>query len=163
MTQAAVRVRVQQAPFDLAEETHRMSAGRSDIGALASFVGLVRDHNQVGDQEGAVMTLTLEHYPGMTEKVLEKLAAEAAERWVLQAVSIIHRVGELAPGDPIVLVLVASAHRHDAFEACQYLMDILKTEAPFWKKERLPNGVERWVDARETDAQAAARWEHDPH
>jgi len=151
-------IRVQTGSFDLSEEMARMTAGDVGIGAVASFVGLVRGDNTVGDQSAEVAAMTLEHYPGMTEKALDRIVDAAAERWELQAVTVIHRVGELQLGDPIVLVLTASAHRQAAFEACEYLMDILKTEAPFWKKERLPDGSERWVDARETDSEAAARW-----
>lgn len=151
-------IRVQTGSFDLSEEMARMTAGDVGIGAVASFVGLVRGDNTVGDQSAEVAAMTLEHYPGMTEKALDRIVDAAAERWELQAVTVIHRVGELQLGDPIVLVLTASAHRQAAFEACEYLMDILKTEAPFWKKERLPDGSERWVDARETDSEAATRW-----
>lgn len=157
-----IHISVQTKAFDLADEMRQLCAGDVSIGAVASFVGLVRDHNRVGDRPDCVATLTLEHYPGMTEKSLQQIADHAAQRWALQAVRVVHRVGELHPGDPIVLVLTASAHRGDAFEACQYIMDILKTEAPFWKKETLPDGTQRWVDARDSDASAAARWEqHD--
>lgn len=152
------RIAVQETPFDAATEQARLCAGDPGIGAVASFVGLVRGHNRVEGQEAEVSTLTLEHYPGMTEKALGRIVDAAAERWSLQAVTVIHRVGELCLGEPIVLVLSASAHRQAAFESCQFIMDILKTEAPFWKKERLPDGSERWVDAREYDGQAAARW-----
>ncbi len=155
------RIAVQTAPFDLAEETARLSAGDVTIGAVASFVGLVRGHNRVGEGDADIATLTLEHYPGMTEKALHRIVDAAAERWPLQGVTVIHRVGELRLGEPIVLVLTASAHRQAAFESCQFIMDILKTEAPFWKKERLPDGSERWVDARESDSEAAARWLRD--
>jgi molybdopterin synthase catalytic subunit len=156
-----IHISVQQEAFELDAEMRRLSEGGAGIGAVASFVGLVRDNNQVGEQASGVSTLTLEHYPGMTEKALQRIAEQAQQRWQLQAVSIIHRVGPLHPGDPIVLVLTASAHRHDAFDACQYVMDILKTEAPFWKKESLPDGSERWVDSRQSDDEAAARWEDD--
>ncbi|BAN68295.1 molybdopterin synthase catalytic subunit MoaE [endosymbiont of unidentified scaly snail isolate Monju] len=155
------RIAVQTEPFDLAEETARLSAGDATIGAVASFVGLVRGHNRVGEDAADITTLILEHYPGMTEKALSRIVDAAAERWPLQAVTVIHRVGELRLGEPIVLVLTASAHRQAAFESCQFIMDILKTEAPFWKKERLPDGRERWVDARESDSEAAARWLRD--
>ncbi len=151
-------IRVQTEPFDVGGETARLSAGDHSIGAVASFVGLVRAHNRVGDEHAEIATMTLEHYPGMTEKALDRIVDVAAERWSLQAVTVIHRVGELHLGEPIVLVLTASAHRQAAFESCQFIMDILKTEAPFWKKERLPDGSERWVDARESDGKAAARW-----
>ena len=156
-----IRVQVQQAAFDLNEEMARLCAGDAGIGAVASFVGLVRDINRVGRQASAVSSMTLEHYPGMTEKALERIAEKAARRWQLQAVTVIHRVGELYPTDPIVLVICASPHRHDAFDACQYVMDKLKTEAPFWKKETLPDGKQRWVDSRESDSRAASRWEDD--
>jgi molybdopterin synthase catalytic subunit len=156
-----IRISVQQQVFDLSTEMARLTEGDAGIGAVASFVGLVRDNNQVGEQAGGVSSMTLEHYPGMTEKALARIAEQAVKRWQLQAVSIIHRVGELHPADPIVLVLTASPHRHDAFDACQYVMDILKTEAPFWKKETLPDGSERWVDSRQSDSDAAGRWEDD--
>ncbi len=153
-----VRISVQTAPFDLAEEMSRLTGGDVGIGGVASFVGLVRARNRVGEREAEISTLTLEHYPGMTEKALGRIVDTARERWPLQGVTVIHRVGELQLGDPIVLVLTASAHRQAAFESCEFIMDILKTEAPFWKKERLPDGSERWVDARESDGAAAARW-----
>jgi molybdopterin synthase catalytic subunit len=149
-----VTIRVQTENFDLAAEVAALGAGNPAIGAVASFVGLVRDNN-----DGAgVRTLTLEHYPGMTEKALAAIVAEAETRWPLLGVTVIHRVGELAPTDPIVLVAVAAGHRGEAFAACEFIMDYLKTRAPFWKKEATPGG-ERWVDARETDAGAAARWQ----
>ncbi len=154
------RIRVQHEPFDVAAETARLGAD-AEIGAIASFVGVVRGRNRVGEDEAEIHTLTLEHYPGMTEKALTRIVDAAGERWPLRAATVIHRVGELALGEPIVLVLAASAHRDAAFEACRYIMDILKTEAPFWKKERLPDGRERWVDARESDGAAAARWLRD--
>jgi len=156
-----IRIAVQKTVFDTGAEMQRISADNPGIGALASFVGLVRDTNRVGEQSDQVATLTLEHYPGMTEKSLQRIAEQASERWSLQAVTVIHRVGEMYPGEPIVLVLTASAHRQDAFDACQYIMDILKTEAPFWKKEVLPDGSHRWVDSRASDEKAAARWEDD--
>jgi molybdopterin synthase catalytic subunit len=148
-----MKVIVQTAAFDLGAEVNAMSQGRSDIGAIASFVGLARDHN---DGSG-VQAMTLEHYPGMTEKALAALVEEARSRWALLDVTVIHRVGRLLPGDPIVLVAVASSHRGDAFAACEFIMDYLKTRAPFWKKEETPAG-ERWVDARVSDDVAAARW-----
>lgn len=147
------RVRVQAEPFDAGHEIATLTAGRRDVGAVASFVGLVRDLN-----EGhAVSRMTLEHYPGMTEKALEEICREAAGRWDLLDLRVVHRVGPLEPGDAIVLVAVSSAHRGEAFAACEFLMDYLKTRAPFWKKEQIPNG-ERWVEAREADETAAARW-----
>lgn len=149
-----MRIRVQADPFDLGQEVDALRAGRLDVGAVASFVGYARDIN---DGSG-VTAMTLEHYPGMTEKALATLADEAATRWMLIDATIIHRVGRLLPGDPIVLVAVASRHRGDAFAACEYLMDALKTRAPFWKKEETPDG-ERWVEARVSDDVAAARWD----
>ena len=146
-------VRVQTGDFDLGAEVARLRAGRGRVGAVAAFVGTVRDLN-----DGAgVTTMTLEHYPGMTEKALESIVARARERWDLDDVLVVHRVGELRPLDQIVLVAVTSAHRGDAFAACEFVMDWLKTQAPFWKKEAGPQGA-RWVDARESDDAAAARW-----
>ena len=153
-----IHIAVQTEPFDSGAEIARLAASNHAIGGIASFIGVVRGHNRVAGQEAEISTLTLEHYPGMTEKALARIVDSARERWPLQGVTVIHRVGELQLGEPIVLVLTASAHRQAAFEACEYIMDILKTEAPFWKKERLPDGSERWVDARETDSEAAARW-----
>ena len=149
-----MQIRVQTTPFDLGQEVDALRAGRLDVGAVASFVGYARDIN---DGSG-VTAMTLEHYPGMTEKALATLVDEAAARWSLIDATIIHRVGRLLPGDPIVLVAVASRHRGDAFAACEYLMDALKTRAPFWKKEETPDG-ERWVEARVSDDVAAARWD----
>ncbi|KPF70433.1 molybdenum cofactor biosynthesis protein MoaE [beta proteobacterium AAP99] len=146
-------VRVQIEDFDLGVEVAAMRAGRTDIGGIASFIGTVRDLNE-GD---AVSTLTLEHYPGMTEGALQGIVEEAHRRFELLDARVIHRVGRLAPGDQIVLVITASGHRGEAFAACEFLMDYLKTRAPFWKKEVTPDG-ERWVDARERDDEAAARW-----
>ena len=147
-------VSVQEADFDVGAEIAALSAGRVDVGAVASFVGLVRDAN---DGSG-VSAMTLEHYPGMTERALEDIVAEAQARWTLQALRVIHRYGRLEPGDRIVFVGVASPHRGEAFAACEFVMDYLKTRAPFWKREETPEGA-RWVDARETDDAAAARWE----
>lgn len=146
-------ISVQQADFDVSAELAALRAGRADIGAIAAFVGLVRDIS--GGK--AVSAMTLEHYPGMTEKALADIVAEAERRWSLQAVRVIHRVGPLLPADQIVLVAVASAHRGEAFQACEFIMDYLKTRAPFWKKETTPQG-ERWVDARDSDDAAAERW-----
>ena len=148
-----MKILVQSEVFDAGREIAALTANRTDIGAVASFVGLARDFN---DGSG-VTAMTLEHYPGMTEKALAELADEAGARWPLLGATIIHRVGRLLPGDPIVLVAVASAHRGAAFAACEYLMDALKTRAPFWKKEATADG-ERWVEARESDDAAAARW-----
>ena len=147
------RVRVQTEDFDVGREVESLTQGRTDVGGLASFVGLVRATN-----EGhAIQGMTLEHYPGMTEKALDDICAQAHARWDLIDSLVIHRVGPLAPGDRIVLVAVASAHRGEAFEACEFIMDYLKTRAPFWKKEDTPQGG-RWVDARESDDVAAGRW-----
>ena len=157
-------VSVQEADFDAGAEIAALSAGREDVGAVASFVGLVRANKQaekVGAGDTApVQAMTLEHYPGMTEKALEAIAAEARGRWDIFGVRVIHRVGRLLPGDRIVLVAVASAHRGEAFAACEFIMDYLKTRAPFWKKEETAAGG-RWVDARESDDHAAGRWERD--
>jgi molybdopterin synthase catalytic subunit len=147
------QVRIQSEPFDLVAEQEDLLAGNARVGALVSFVGLMRDVNE-GDQ---VSRMRLEHYPGMTDKALEAIVAEANQRWHLEGVRIVHRVGELRPRDPIVLVLVASAHRGEAFRACEFLIDYLKTRAPFWKKEVTDQG-ERWVEARHSDDEAASRW-----
>ena len=146
-------VRIQTDDFDLSAEIAALRAGRAGVGAVVSFVGTVRDINQ----GTGVSSLTLEHYPGMTDKSLEDIVAQATSRWQLDQVLVIHRVGPLQPLDQIVLVAVTSAHRGEAFEACEFVMDWLKTRAPFWKKEATPQG-ERWVDARESDDAAAARW-----
>lgn len=148
------RVRVQQQTFDAGAEQRRLLEARTDIGAVVGFTGLVRDVNERPD----VQALSLEHYPGMTEAALEAIADEAESRWPLQAVRIIHRVGRLAPGDPIVLVVVASAHRRAAFEACDFIMDHLKTRAPFWKKEHTASG-DYWIAERDADHRDAKRWE----
>ena len=148
-----MRIRVQNEAFDLGAEVDALRAGRTDIGAVASFVGLARDMNA----GSGVAAMTLEHYPGMTEKALAKLVDEACARWTLLDVTVIHRVGRLLPGDPIVLVAVAGQHRGEAFAACEFIMDYLKTQAPFWKKEETADG-ERWVEARASDDAAAARW-----
>ena len=147
-------VRIQEEPFDagaLIAETHRANP---KVGAVATFIGLVRDVN-----EGShVAEMTLEHYPGMTERAIENICRDAAGRWEVLDARVVHRVGRLRPTDPIVIVVVASGHRRDAFEACEFIMDFLKTRAPFWKKERTGDG-ERWVAARASDDEAAARWE----
>ena len=148
-----MKIRVQSDAFDLGVEVDAMRQGRTDIGAIASFVGLARDLNE----GSGVAAMTLEHYPGMTEKALAALVDEAKRRWTLLDVTVIHRVGRLLPGDPIVLVAVAGSHRGEAFAACEFIMDFLKTQAPFWKKEETPQG-ERWVDARASDDAAAERW-----
>ena len=146
-------VRIQTEDFDLSTEIAALRAGRAGVGAVVSFIGTVRDINQ----GTGVSSLTLEHYPGMTEKSLQAIVAQAKSRWQLDEVLVIHRVGPMQPLDQIVLVAVTSAHRGEAFEACEFVMDWLKTRAPFWKKEATPQG-ERWVDARESDDTAAARW-----
>lgn len=146
-------VRVQAEPFDAGTEAAQLTSGRHDIGAVVTFTGLVRGT----DGDRALAAVTLEHYPGMTEAELERVEAEAQSRWPLAASLIVHRVGELRPGDPIVLVVTASAHRQAAFEAAEFLMDYLKTRAPFWKKETTAGG-QRWVQARGSDDDAAARW-----
>jgi len=140
-----VKISVQQHDFDIKAETKALY-GNTKVGAVASFVGLVRD-----------VPMTLEHYPGMTQNAIRKIVEEARSRWQVMDCTVIHRYGELQPGDQIVLVAVASAHRGDAFEACAFIMDYLKTQAPFWKKEHRPEGA-RWVEARDSDDQAAGRW-----
>ena len=144
-------IRVQQEDFDIGAEIARLKAGRTDIGAIVTLTGAVRD------QGGAVAEMTLEHYPGMTEAELQRLEAEACARWKLQASLIVHRTGALKPGDNIVLVVTASAHREAAFKAAEFLMDYLKTRAPFWKRESGPGG-DRWVEAAESDDASAAQW-----
>lgn len=146
-------VRVQTGDFDVGAEIARLRADDKSVGAIAAFIGTVRDIND----DATVSGLTLEHYPGMTEAALEAIVDEARRRFDIRDALIVHRVGALAPGDQIVLVVVTSAHRGMAFDACAFAMDILKTRAPFWKKERLPDG-ERWVEARASDDEAAQRW-----
>jgi molybdopterin synthase catalytic subunit len=150
------QIQVQQEPIQVAAEQDALWRGKPQVGALVTFVGLMRDIN--ADRE--VSAMTLEHYPGMTEKALEAIAAEAAERWDLLGLRIVHRVGLLTPQEPIVFVGVVSRHRTDAFRACEFLIDYLKTRAPFWKKETTPEG-EHWVEARATDDAAAERWAPD--
>ena len=147
-------VRIQTEDFDVGAEVNAMRLSNPNIGAVVSFVGQVRDLND-GDN---VASMTLEHYPGMTEKSLESIVEQAKNRWAIEDALVVHRVGELKPLDQIVLVLVASAHRKDAFAACEFMMDYLKTEAPFWKKEQTPSG-ERWVEAKDSDDQAKSRWQ----
>lgn len=147
-------IKIQQDDFDLTTEVANIRQGQKNIGAVVNFVGTVRDINE-GDE---VSILELEHYPGMTEKALEKIRLEAHERWELETSLIIHRVGKLYPTDQIVLVAVASKHRENAFYACHFIMDFLKTNAPFWKKETLPNGEQRWLDARVSDQDAEKKW-----
>ena len=146
-------VRVQTEDFDVSTEMARLREGNPKVGAVASFVGIVRDLND-GDE---VATLTLEHYPGMTEKSLEDIVNQAKQRWDIYDVLVVHRVGTLKPLEQIVLVIVTSAHRGESFKACEFLMDYLKTRAPFWKKEVTPEGS-RWVEARSSDDAAADRW-----
>jgi molybdopterin synthase catalytic subunit len=150
----SVAVRVQAEDFDVGAELSLLNEGRLEVGAVASFVGMVR-----GEQgSDGVAAMTLEHYPGMTERSIEAIIDEARQRWDLLGVTVIHRIGRLLPGDRIVLVGVAAAHRGEAFSACEFIMDYLKTRAPFWKREETPQGA-RWVDAREGDESAAARWQ----
>jgi molybdopterin synthase catalytic subunit len=150
-------VRIQTADFDVAHEIAVLRDGDRRVGAIAVFIGTVRDVND----DVSVATLTLEHYPGMTEKALGSIVVEAKSRWDILDALVIHRVGRLAPADQIVLVGVTSAHRGEAFAACEFIMDYLKTRAPFWKKEATPEG-DRWVDARASDDDAAARWNESP-
>jgi molybdopterin synthase catalytic subunit len=144
-------IRVQEAPFDLAVETAALSAGRVDVGGIASFLGLCR-------ADDGLAALVLEHYPGMTERALAAIVAEAEGRWPLTGCTVIHRVGRILPGEPIVLVLAASRHRTAALEACAFLIDWLKTGAPFWKREEFADGQSRWVEARASDDAATAKW-----
>lgn len=153
MSAAPFSVRVQQADFDLGAEIAALRSGDARIGAVVSFVGTVRDMN-----EGAsVAEMELEHYPGMTEQSLDAIVTQARARWPLAGACVIHRVGPLRPMEQIVLVAVAAAHRGEAFAACEFIIDYLKTDAPFWKKEQTPDGA-RWVDARVTDDAALAKW-----
>lgn len=147
-------VRIQTQDFDAGAEIAALRRGNPKIGAVASFIGVCRDAND-GD---AVTKMTLEHYSGMTEKALENIISEAKRRWDVMEVLVVHRVGELRPTDQIVLVVVTGAHRGEAFAACEFIMDYLKTRAPFWKKEETPQGA-RWVEARASDDEAAQRWE----
>ncbi len=147
-------VRVQEEDFDIAREAATLRAGDARVGAVAIFVGTVREHNEAC----SVSTMTLEHYPGMTEKALQAIVDEAKQRWDIIEALVIHRVGVLRPMDQIVLVAVTGAHRGEAFAACEFIMDYLKTRAPFWKKEATSEG-ERWVEARSSDDTAAERWD----
>jgi len=149
-----VPVRIQAEDFDLSAEISQLRASNAQVGAVASFIGIARDMNEGSD----VQMLTLEHYPGMTEKVLSGLIEQAKQRWDIFDALIIHRIGTLKPQDQIVLVAVTSRHREAAFSACECIMDFLKTKAPFWKKEQSSTGA-RWVDAKESDDQAAQRWQ----
>lgn len=150
-------VRVQKEDFDVGAEVVALTEGRTDVGGVATFLGLVRDIAGGDD----VKAMTLEHYPGMTEKMLAEIEAEARERWPLDDSLIIHRYGRLEPGDRIVLVVTASAHRQAALDSCTFLIDWLKTKAPFWKLEETAQG-EHWVEARDSDDEAAARWSDPP-
>lgn len=146
-------VRIQREDFDVAAEIARLTAGRADVGAVVTFSGLCRD------EAGALAALELEHYPGMAEAEITRIAAEAIGRWPLQGLTAIHRHGRIGPGENIVLVVAVSSHRQAAFEAANFLMDFLKSRAPFWKKEHRADGSEGgWVDAKEADEEAAARW-----
>ena len=146
-------VRVQKEDFDVGAEIAALRRADARVGAVASFVGVVRDMNE----GGTVEEMALEHYPGMTERSIEEIIAQARGRWKIYDALVVHRVGTLKPTDQIVLVVVTSAHRADAFAACEFIMDYLKTRAPFWKKEKTPSGA-RWVDARVSDDIAAERW-----
>jgi molybdopterin synthase catalytic subunit len=152
---STARVSIQTADFDLSTEVARLRAGDHAVGAVVSFIGTVRDRN--GGAAGEVSALELEHYPGMTEASIEAMIDQAFQRFDIRSAKVLHRVGLLQPLDQIVLVLVASAHRGEAFQACEFLMDYLKTQAPFWKKETTPDGA-RWVDARVSDDAALQRW-----
>jgi molybdopterin synthase catalytic subunit len=147
------RVLVQDAPFDIAAETAALTAGRTDVGGVGSFIGVCR-------ADDGLEALVLEHYPGMTERAIGRIAEQAEARWPLTGCTVIHRVGRILPGEGIVLVLTASAHRAAALEACAFLIDWLKTQAPFWKREEFATGAHRWVAARDEDDAATARWEH---
>lgn len=149
-------IRVQEENFDIGAEIEQLRSGRTDVGAIVSFTGTVRD---LGGND-TIADMTLEHYPGMTEKALEALEADARARWPLQDSLVVHRYGTLMPGENIVLVITLSAHRQAAFEAAAFMMDDLKTRAPFWKKETTPDGT-RWVESRKSDEAAAARWKSD--
>lgn len=151
---AEMAVQIQAEVFDVTRETEALRAGNPRIGAVASFIGYVRDIH--GEQP--VTALALEHYPGMAEKEIGRIVEEAKSRWPLEAVRVVHRVGELKPGDPIVYVGVASQHRGDAFAACEFIMDFLKTCAPFWKKQQHPDGSSEWLDARESDQARLLQW-----
>ncbi len=152
-----MKISVQLGDFDAGREIAAVRAGNPKVGAVASFIGVVRDLNEGDAGMTAVASMTLEHYPGMTEKALRKIVDEAKGRWQVLDCTVIHRYGTLKPTDQIVFVAVASAHRGDAFAACEFIMDFLKTQAPFWKKEETPDGG-RWVEAKGADDQSADRW-----
>lgn len=147
-------VRVQNEDFDIAREIAALRSQSHAIGAIASFIGLMRDFNDGAD----VLAMSLEHYPGMTERALERIIDDAKRRWPVNDIVIVHRIGIFKPGDQIVLVIVSAAHRGSAFSACEFIMDYLKTQAPFWKKEITPDG-ERWVESRASDLHASSRWD----
>jgi molybdopterin synthase catalytic subunit len=151
------RVRIQHEDFDAGREIAALRESDAAVGAVAAFIGTVRDRS-TGAGPADTVRLELEHYPGMTERAIESMIDAAQQRFEIRAARVIHRVGALAPQDQIVLVVVTSAHRGDAFSACQFLMDYLKTQAPFWKKEHRPDGSAEWVDARVTDDAALERW-----
>jgi molybdopterin synthase catalytic subunit len=151
-----VHIKVQTEDFDVGAEIAALVSGRTDIGGIGCFIGTVRDNTHGRDD--AVVGMTLEHYPGMTERAIGGIVEQAAERWPLLGCTIIHRIGSLRPGDNIVLVIAASAHRQAALDATAFLIDWLKTQAPFWKREDFPQGEGAWVDARDEDDAAAARW-----
>lgn len=151
-------IRVQEADFDVGVEVKQVHQGNYGVGAVCSFVGLVRDFQESAEEGRDINSLTLEHYPQMTEKKLTEIAEEAKKRWSLEAITIIHRYGRLELGDQIVLVIAASAHRQASFEACHFMMDYLKTQAPFWKLEENTDGEGQWVDAREEDQDAHDKW-----
>lgn len=153
MTAAQPVIRVQAEDFDVAAESARLTEGRADVGAVVTFTGLCRDEG------GTLAALELEHYPGMAEAEISRIAKQAAARWPLTGLTVIHRHGRIAPGENIVLVVAASAHRQAAFEAASFLMDFLKTRAPFWKKEHLKDGTDGgWVEAKDADDKAAEKW-----
>jgi molybdopterin synthase catalytic subunit len=152
-----IHIAVQTAGIDLNAEYAALRAVSTQVGGIATFLGVMRDLNEVAGDTAQVNTLTLEHYPGMTESSLTQIAVNAQARFTLDAVRVLHRVGTFAPSDAIVWVGVAARHRQAAFDGCAYVMDYLKTQAPFWKKEHTPNG-ERWVDARDSDTLAVQRW-----
>jgi len=154
MADATTRILVQEEPFDVGAEVRRAGSASPEIGAVASFVGLVRDINE-GDE---VAGLFLEHYPGMTEKQIAAIVDEASARWDVRAATVIHRVGRLAPSEQIVFVAIGSGHRRDAFQACEFVMDYLKTRATFWKKEQTSDGM-RWLTTRQSDLDSARAWE----
>lgn len=162
MSTTTPRVSIQTADFDLSAEVAALRAGDGAVGAVTTFIGTVRDRHagQPDPDSASISAMELEHYPGMTERALEQIEQRARSRWDLAEILVIHRVGELRPTDQIVLVVVTSRHRGEAFAACEFVMDYLKTEAPFWKKELTPEGS-RWVDARESDDAARSRWERE--